>query len=213
MKMKKKKRIFKIVSAIVCFVVVCLTGYFVYNKILNHNKINELSNDEALTILKISYNDIVRHIFNEGVAFCGEYDEGEKSKIKLNGFLYLKSATFNSFNELDSYVKKYLTENLLSTTRYNNSASFDETTIDSYYEKGGKLYCNTWNKGSNMLLASYSESDSKYEIQSINNNDSFVGIIDAVYFTEDNVQTNIKIKLTIINQNDNWLIDSYEEIE
>lgn len=207
-----KKKIIKITTIILCLFVVGLSGYFVYDKFLNNNNSNSLSDDEAMTILKNSYNDVVRHIFNEGVAYCGDYDDGEKSRLKLNGFLYLKSATFNSFKDLDSYVKKYLTENLLSTTRYNNSVTFDKTTINSYYEKSGKLYCNSWNKGSNMSLAVYSETESIYEIQIIDNN-SFLGIINAVYYSEDEIQTNLKIKLTIIKQIDNWLIDSYEEVE
>lgn len=226
--MEKKNIGMKISIIILCLLVVGLTGYILYDKVLsndnsNNNIIdnsdnnqqlgsNRLSNDEALIILKDSYNDVVRHIFNEGVSYCGEYDYDDDIDLNITSeFSFSKSATFNSIEELDSYVKKYLTEELLSTTRYNQSVTFNGVTTNSYYEKDGNLYCNNWNKGSNMLLATFSKNESNYEILSINN-DSFVGKINAVYYDVDNNKSLLKIKLTIIKRNGNWLIDSYEEI-
>lgn len=178
----------------------------------NNDDISTITNDEALAILKNSYNSTVRHIFNQVVSYCGDYAKGENTTLSLNGFSYTKSATFNSFKELDSHVKKYLTENLLSNTNYNRTTTINNTKIVSYYEKDGNLYCNGWNKGGNIELANYSQEESNFKITTIDK-DTFSAEIDAVYYDINNEQkTIIKIKLTFIKENENWLIDSYEKI-
>ena len=211
-----------IIIILSALVVLFATDTIIFNteKELNDKEIIEtsdvnklLTNDEALNILKNGYNDVVRHIFNESVSYCGDYASGENSHINLNGFVYNKSASFNSFEELDNHVKKYLTEDLLSTTRYNSSIDYIDNgaTINSYYEKDGSLYCNGWNKGSNMVLDDYSENESNFVVNDIKEN-SFTGTIDAVYYDIDNKNTTLRINVIFVKQNDNWLMDKYEEI-
>ena len=170
-----------------------------------------LTNDEAIAILKNDYNDAVRHIFNEAVSYCGEVSTETNSSLSLNGFTYSKSASYNSFEELENYLKNYMTDTLLKSTNYNKTITIDGNTVSSYYEQNGSLYCNGWNKGGNIYLEKYNENESSFEITNITV-ESFNAKINAVYYDHDNTTKTIKqINVSVIKQNDKWLLNSYEE--
>ena len=178
---------------------------------ITDNKNNLITNNEAESILKNLYNDAVRHIYNEGVSYCGTYATGDNVTLSLNGFFYTKSATFNSFAELENYLKGYMTESLLANSNYNRSTTFEGTTINSYYEMDGSLYCNGWNKGGNVNLANYLVNESTFTATNITEN-SFDGIINAVYNDYNNSNKTTKtIKVSVVKQNDKWLLNTYEE--
>lgn len=180
------------------------------NGITDNN--NLITNNEAESILKNLYNDAVRHIYNEGVSYCGTYATGDNVTLSLNGFSYTKSATFNSFAELENYLKGYMTESLLASSNYNKSTTFEGTTINSYYEKDGSLYCNGWNKGGNMSLANYLVNESTFTASNITEN-SFDGVINAVYSDFDNNNKTTKsIKVSVVKENNSWLLNTYEEL-
>ena len=179
---------------------------------ITENAANDtMTSSEAENILKDLYNDAVRHIYNEGVSYCGTYATGENVTLSLNGFPYTKSATFNSFIELENYLKQYMTESLLASSNYNRSTTFEGTTITSYYEKDGSLYCNGWNKGGNVNLANYLVDESTFTATNITEN-SFDGTIKAVYNDINNSNKTTKtIKVSVVKQNDKWLLNTYEE--
>lgn len=180
------------------------------NGITDNN--NLITNNEAESILKNLYNDAVRHIYNEGVSYCGTYATGDNVTLSLNGFSYTKSATFNNFAELENYLKGYMTDSLLASSNYNKSTTFEGTTINSYYEKDGSLYCNGWNKGGNMSLANYLVNESTFTASNVTEN-SFDGVINAVYSDFDNNNKTTKsIKVSVVKQNNNWLLNTYEEL-
>ena len=146
------------VGLYICLVVLVFlvgigTGYFLYknkNKveptdILNtenaENSEKAITKSDAETILKDLYNAAVRHIFNESVSYCGDVDINDTGII-LNDFHYYKSSSFKSFEELDNYLKNFMTESLLKNSNYNNSVVDEGIVIESYYEKNGSLYCN-----------------------------------------------------------------------
>ncbi len=179
---------------------------------ITDNNNNLITNNEAESILKNLYNDAVRHIYNEGVSYCGTYATGDNVTLSLNGFSYTKSATFNNFAELENYLKGYMTDSLLASSNYNKSTTFEGTTINSYYEKDGSLYCNGWNKGGNMSLANYLVNESTFTASNITEN-SFDGVINAVYSDFDNNNKTTKsIKVSVVKQNNNWLLNTYEEL-
>ena len=179
---------------------------------ITDNKNNLITNNEAESILKNLYNDAVRHIYNEGVSYCGTYATGDNVTLSLNGFYYTKSATFNSFAELENYLKGYMTESLLASSNYNKSTTFEGTTINSYYEKDGSLYCNGWNKGGNMSLANYLVNESTFTASNVTEN-SFDGVINAVYSDFDNNNKTTKsIKVSVVKENNSWLLNTYEEL-
>lgn len=106
-----------------------------------------------------------------------------------------------------------MTDNLLSTSNYNKSTTINGVEVNTYYEKDGNLYCNTWNKGGDINLSYYEESESTFEITNIEDN-SFTAIINAVYYDDTKTnKTTKKINVSITNNNDLWLIDSYEEVQ
>ena len=105
-----------------------------------------------------------------------------------------------------------MSDELLATSRFNHTYNMDGVEISSYIEKDGNLYCNFWNKGGNMLLVYYSEAEKSFEITNIED-DSFDAIINAVYHSVDkNYRTVLKIKVSVIKQNDKWVLDTYEEL-
>lgn len=179
---------------------------------ITDNNNNLITNNEAESILKNLYNDAVRHIYNEGVSYCGTYATGDNVTLSLNGFSYTKSATFNNFAELENYLKGYMTDSLLASSNYNKSTTFEGTTINSYYEKDGSLYCNGWNKGGNMSLANYLVNESTFTASNITEN-SFDGVINAVYSDFDNNNKTTKsIKVSVVKENNSWLLNTYEEL-
>ena len=179
---------------------------------ITDNNNNLITNNEAESILKNLYNDAVRHIYNEGVSYCGTYATGDNVTLSLNGFSYTKSATFNNFAELENYLKGYMTDSLLASSNYNKSTTFEGTTINSYYEKDGSLYCNGWNKGGNMSLANYLVNESTFTASNVTEN-SFDGVINAVYSDFDNNNKTTKsIKVSVVKENNSWLLNTYEEL-
>ena len=201
----------------IIIILITLTIILIMNNIKLNENIKEINNEteklnewEAILILKANYNDAVRHIFNEGVSYCGLTDAG--TNLYLNGFSYYKSVTYNTFEELREYLKQYMSDELLATSRFNHTYNMDGVEISSYIEKDGNLYCNFWNKGGNMLLVYYSEAETSFEITNIED-DSFDAIINAVYHSVDkNYRTVLKIKVSVIKQNDKWVLDTYEEL-
>ena len=176
-----------------------------------------LTNAEAAEIVKNLYNDAVRYIYNQATAYCGEGSNGSDGYITIDGFGYAKSANFSNLEELEDYLKKYMTKELLSSTNYKKSVTINGKTITSYIERDGALYCNGWNKGGNMGLYYYDEDNTTYEINNITST-SFNAKIDAVYYdysyVEDrnnSVRTLKEINVTVIKKNGNWLLDKYEE--
>ena len=104
-----------------------------------------------------------------------------------------------------------MTDTLLKSTNYNKTITIDGNTVSSYYEQNGSLYCNGWNKGGNIYLEKYNENESSFEITNITV-ESFNAKINAVYYDHDNTTKTIKqINVSVIKQNDKWLLNSYEE--
>lgn len=201
----------------IIIILITLTIILIMNNIKLNENIKEINNEteklnewEAILILKANYNDAVRHIFNEGVSYCGLTDFG--TNLSLNGFSYSKSVTYNTFEELREYLKQYMSDELLVTSRFDYTYDMDGVVISSYIEKDGNLYCNGWNKGSNLLLVHYSEVETNFKITNIED-DSFDAIINAVYHSVDkNYRTVLKIKVSVIKQNDKWVLDTYEQL-
>ena len=167
---------------------------------------NILTKDEAVAILKEKYN-VSRKVFDLGmISYCGEYATGDNSSKNINDTLYMKSATYSSFEELSNYLKNYMTEELLNSTKnYNDSVS------KSYYEENGNLYCNTRNKGSDVTYSIFIDDESKYTINEINEKE-IKATIQAVYFDNSETSKNTRIiDVSMIKNSDKWLINSYED--
>lgn len=177
----------------------------------------KLTNGEAISIVKKLYNADVRYIYNQMITYCGEMESGEGAYLSIDDFNYTKSKSFKNLKELENHLKTYMTESLLKSSNYNRSVTSNGKEVTSYIEKDGALYCNGWNKGSNMELAYYVEDETTFEISNITE-DSFDAKIDAVYYDvsyEENKSASAKtiknISVTVVRQNGNWLLDKYSE--
>lgn len=184
----------------------------------NIEETTALTKTEAISIVKKLYNNDVRDIYNQAIAYCGERESGEGAYLSMDGFNYTKSKSFKTLGELENHLKKYMTESLLLSSNYNKSVVLDGKTIKNYVEKDGVLYCNGWNKGSNMELAYYIENESTFEINNIGET-SFEANINAVYYDVDyetnkdvSTKTEKKINVSVVKQNGNWLLDKYSEL-
>lgn len=151
--MENKNTGLKIMVIILCLLVVGLSGYIVYDKVLSEEK----ENVQDVTSNKNSTNDnveldentkselknvfrFVYDYYDTGNAYCGGYTDEyiTTSKTPSNGFYASKQ--FTSYSEMINHLKEYMTEHVIYGEYYMSS--------DSYIEKDGKLYCPDFGKGS-----------------------------------------------------------------
>lgn len=217
--MENEKKYKVTIVLLVIIILLTLVIFFATDTISLNSKEKDIQNDnnalitnnEGEDILKDLYNDATRELYNQTVSYCGEYASGDDTTLTIDGFLYRKSATFNSFVELESYLKGFMTDSLISKSKLYESENINDNYVTSYYEKDGNLYCNSWNKGGNLELEYYFIDESTFTVSNIKK-DSFDGIINAVYSDFNNINKTIKsIKVSVVKQNNKWLLNSYKE--
>ena len=205
-----------VILAVLCVLFATGTISFTSKSVENNNQesnniINDdntiLTENDALTILKEKYN-VAREVFDLGIiSYCGKYATDDNSSKEIDGILFYKSTTYSNFEELSTYLKSYMTEELLNSTKnYNDSVS------KSYYEENGNLYCSTRNKGGNVTYTSFLENESIFKINQITEND-ITATITAVYSDVDEKEKNSRtINVTLVKNSDNWLVNSYDDV-
>lgn len=171
-----------------------------------------LTDEEALNTLKTDYSDAIRYILNEDTTYCGTLATEGKTTLDINGYTYQKSASFNTYEDLEKYVKQYATDNFLAKADFNHQTKVNGQNIVSYYKSGGNLYCNTWKKDKNLLLVNYAEEESTFEIIR-NNKNSFKVKATVIYYNNDrSIKTPIEYEFKVIKQANNWLLDDYKKL-
>ena len=176
------------------------------NNNIDNGKTNEEINinifKEYFESLKTNYS--IARTFFDNFMYCGTYSENfDRKGIVINNTLYTLSEQFTTFKELKSYLNNYMTDNTLNS----KWSLFKEF----YYEKDNSLYCNTGNKGSNINKITFLEEESIFKINNIEE-EKIEAEIYAVYLDIGNDKTYSKVNITMIKEEDNWLIDYYEEI-
>lgn len=171
-----------------------------------------LTDEEAINTLKTNYNDAIRYILNEDITYCGTLAAEGKTTLDINGYTYQKSDSFNTYEDLEKYIKQYATNNFLEKADFNHQTKVNGQNIKSYYESGGHLYCNTWKKDKNLLLVNYAEAESSFEIIR-NNKNSFKIKATVVYYNNDQtIKTPIEYEFKVVNQKNSWLLDDYKKL-
>ena len=202
-----------ILVIILGLLVVGLSGYIVYDKVLkynskeemNSNKENLLTEAEAKVILKDleeKYYEYYR--VKNAETYCGDLDRNDNlsfgSNETMNLRIYNSSKTFKTISELKDYLSNIMVNDLMPK-------NFDNGV--SYIEKDGKLYCQSSQKG----LDGFRDYDkeTEYNIVSIKS-DTIVSnvLLWALYMgDEDSIKRDAKITI-VKNESGKWLVSNYE---
>lgn len=238
--MEKNNKILKIMVIIFAVLVVGLSGYIVYDKMLsddgdeieNNNILDD--NDEQVDsatdnddldelyddfhIMKLAFY-ITYDYFATPNAYCESvYNTNEKivvenSKIggdENNPNGYYASEQFTSYDEMISFLKQYMSIDLI-----NSKISIDRK---YYLEKDGYLYCAHLNKGSVYDYFEYNleggDASTFVSENNITKDTKKVETIGTMILTDSNhSKESDKVNLIYEKIDGNWIITSYEPIK
>ena len=195
----------KITNIILLILVLLMGGYIIYDKVLNNKQLpsadhnpekTELNYNEIYTEVKNKF-DFAFNYFESVISYCGEHQSSDRT-IEATGANYNVSTQFNTYNEMYNYLRSYMSDNVITSKK--------TFTIDkkNYLEEDGKLYCATFNKG-----GIYTYGDSTLEIESIEDNKIIANAVKELIDPQ-NTKSYKKITLTLENDNNNYIITSYE---
>lgn len=225
--MKNKK--LKIIIILLIILVIGLSGYILYDKVLskdlyketeiNKEEENNISNEnnqennnvELEEDLKKEISEIFKFVYNYynwSNPYCGEYDINDEIEINKDGYTtrYRVSTKYKSYNEMFSHLQKYMTKHVIYGKYY-----MEED--DTYIEKNGKLYCADFQKGQ------FDKEIKKITIKSNNTSYSVVIYttitIETEYSGMGNTNETYKetetYNVTFENKNNSWKVSSYEK--
>lgn len=148
----------------------------------------EISNIVITTMEKYYNNSFEKHSSN----YCGTLSFNDTYEV-----YYINTKTYNTIEEAKNVFKTYMSEKYI-----------EENIIKNFKENKNKLYC-----------LSKQSSDLKYKqnsfkITNINKTKNYIEA-EGTFETEENMLNpketfNIKVKLII--ENNNWVIDEYQEV-
>ena len=131
---------------------------------------------------------------------------------------YHKCTDFNSYDELTSYFKQYVTEDYFNSLLLKESYLKQENTLANgtimynYYEKDGNLYAADTGKGSNVNKYKLLTDEIVYKIESFSDN-QITATITAKWEDANGTMYSELEKMTVTNDNGNWKITSYESTQ
>ena len=176
-------------------------NYFFANKTTKSNNTNSgttvtdntneiMQNDEAKKIVK----DIVKKYNQPYGIICGEVDF--EDNITESDKSYSASKTYKTIEEIDTYLASFLSSDFIT-------ANIDKT---KYLEKEEKLYCNIPQRGTLI----YDEEGSTYTITDLTTES--IAATGTISYTKEGGETETyPVELSLIKENDSWLLNSYKE--
>ncbi len=189
----------------------------------NNQTTKTMTEEDATTIVKNDFtNDTVQYLVDHvTVAYCKTEATSISEKelgldYQWNG--YHKCTDFNSYEQLTNYFKQYVTEdyfnNLLLKESYlkQKETFVDGTEMYNYYEKDGNLYAASTGKGGNMNKYKFLDNETVYKIDSFDDN-KIIATITAKWEDPNGTKYTELEKMTIINENSNWKVSSYESTQ
>lgn len=209
--MEKKNTGLIVLIIILSILVLALSGYIVYDKVLNKNELPlennigaENNNEENVSndITEQEIKNIFRFVYDYmeiPQSYCGESTTGIVNHTNEGMHIYDMSTEYSTYNELINDLKKYMSTEVMSSGR------FPSTNKDSYFEKEGKLYCENSQKG-------YPYGLGNIEIEITSKNENRIVCLATMELTDmSNNKTYDKVNITLEKNNDNWIITSYEK--
>lgn len=209
--MENKNIGLKIMVIILCLLVVGLSGYIVYDKVLSDEKENvqdatsnensdeqdiyeELDENTKSELKKVFR--FVYHYYDTGNTYCGGHTDEyiTTSKTPSNGFYASKE--FTSYSEMINYLKGYMSEEVV-----NGKNSIKK---EYYTEKDGKLYCEDLGKGGNL----YQLENITIKKSKTSTNIVYTTIETELVYEDTMYET---YKVTFEKSDNRWIISSYEK--
>ena len=188
---KKDKTIVIIYNTILItvLIIICLA---VTKTFLTPKEKIDLTSDEAKTVASETMKKYYTNVFDSHSArYCGGVDYSDSYEL-----YYMKSKTYNTIEEAKNFFKTFLSEKYIN-----------DNLITKYKEKNNKLYC----LDSKVTSLEYEENS--FEITKIDEYKEQIEL-EGRYKTketEQNPSETYDVKVTIIRENDNWVIDKYTE--
>lgn len=205
----KSNKILVVLIIILSISVLILSGYVLYDKLLdkdsdmidNNDNGGLLSDDEALNIVKELTKKYFPYEHSLG-PYCGDTDYNDYisfgSYETMNFRDYTASTTYKSINDIKKYFEIIMIEKLMP--KYLDDGV-------SYIEQDGKLYCQLSHKGCGDM---YKEESSTFNINSIDNDKISFDVILASE-TCGSLLTRRKGTIEIIkNKDNNFVISKYD---
>ena len=198
--MKNKYIGLKIIIIILSILVVTLSGYIIYDKVLNDKEIQEennnnnnkgISEEEIKEIFKFVYS-----YYELPIVYCGKTDN---TLVQIYGATRKASTEFTTYEEMLNSLKKYMSTDVIV-----DKSAFAATTKEYYLEQDDKLYCEETYKG-------YPYGLGNIELEITIQNENKVDCIATMELTDmSNNKTYDKVNITLEKINNNWIITSYD---
>lgn len=207
--MDNKNTGLKVLVVVLSILVLALSGYIVYDKVLNKNELplennigtennNEENVSSDITEQEIkNIFDFVYDYYELPEVYCGENEIITDINDEMH--MYHLSTEYSTYNEMLNDLKKYMSMEVIS------KGNFASTNKDFYVEKDGKLYCVEQYKG-----YPYGRGEIDIEITSKNEN-TIAGLATMELTDMSNNKTYDKVNITLEKNNDNWIVTSYEK--
>lgn len=160
--------------------------------------------------------------FQTSWVFCGENmkwgnkeDYIQNPDFEYEYHMYDVSQDFKSINELNNYLKSYLTDELIKKYYQTESGIYEykdgKYVNEIYLEKDGKLYCKNSNKDHGYV--DYDKDNSTYNLVESNENSAVVTATIGYKAKGDETVVNIdKLQYEIVKSNNNWVLKSFINI-
>ena len=186
----------------------------------NDELIKEMTEIEATNAIKNTFiNDTVQYLVDYiSIPYCKRettYISEKELGLDYQGNGFSKCTDFNSYEELTNHFKQYVTEDYFNSLLLKNNflkqkvTLTDGTIMYNYYEKDGILYAANTGKGTNVYKYNFLNDETVYEIESFDNNEITATITAKWKDINGTIHSELE-KMTIINDNGNWKVSSYE---
>ena len=146
-------------------------------------------NTIALTTLEKYYTNIFeKHSSN----YCGEKNYSDTYEV-----YYINTKNYNSIEEIKEYYKTFISEQYI-----------EENIINNFKEKQNKLYCLS------KQNADLKYKQNSFQITNINKTKDYIEV-EGTFETEENElnpSESFNMKATLIKENNNWVIDKYQDV-
>ena len=146
-------------------------------------------NNIVLTIMEKYYNTI----FDKNSSnYCGELNYSDTYEV-----YYINTKTFNTIEEAKNYYKTFISEKYIN-----------ENLINNFKEKQNKLYCLA-KEASDLIYQQNS-----FKITNINKTKDYIEVEGTFETIENelNPKESFNMKATLIKENNNWVIDKYQDV-
>lgn len=150
---------------------------------------SEEINNIVLTTMEKYYNNIFeKHSSN----YCGELNYSDTYEV-----YYINTKTYNTIEEVKNNYKTFVSEKYINDNLINN-----------FKEKQNKLYCLA-KEVSNLIYQQNS-----FKITNINKTKTEIEVEGTFETIENelNPRESFNMKATLINENNNWVIDKYQDV-